>query len=185
LSSEQTFNHNKSRRKTRKRDKINSNKEKKDNEVKKEKQSQKRKLPPPIIYDPDKNQRNILLAVDDNNSFNQGQERITTEAKEMTNYYLEFHKNMINTYNAVYSQILQNKVDLSWNIFFDSAERFTNYPFEIKNLYTNLISNRDKSLKLIDIIITKNLDTFIKSIELTQKFYNDIIQSYLNYMKKS
>ena len=52
-------------------------------------------------------------------------------------------------------------------------------------MYTRLISNRDESLKLIDNIITENLDTFIKSIELTQKFYKDIIQSYLNCIKKS
>ncbi len=170
LSSEEILNHNKSR-KTRKRDRANSNKEKKDKKAKKEEQSQKMKLPP-IIYDPDKNQRNILLTVDDNNSFKQGQERIR-DIKEITNYYLELHKNMINTYSSIYSQILQNSSSLSWDVF------------DIKNMYISLISNRDKSLKLVDNIITENLDTFIKSIELTQKFYKDIIQSYLNCIKKS
>ena len=52
-------------------------------------------------------------------------------------------------------------------------------------MYTSLISNRDESLKLIDSIITKNLDTFIKSMEVTQRFYKDIIESYLNCIKKS
>jgi len=51
-------------------------------------------------------------------------------------------------------------------------------------MYTSFISNRDKSLKIIDNIITENLDTFIKSIELTQKFYKDIMKSYLNCLKK-
>ena len=92
---------------------------------------------------------------------------------------------MINTYNSVYSQILQNSSSLSWDVFFSGAGRFTNSQFDIKNMYNSLISNRDKSLKLIDNIITENLDTFIKSIELTQKFYKDIIQSYLNCIKKS
>ena len=182
LSSEEILNHNKSR-KTRKRDRANSNKEKKDKKAKEEEQSQKMKLPP-IIYDPDKNQRNILLTVDDNNSFKQGQEHIR-DIKEITNYYLELHKNMLNTYNSIYSQILQNSSSLSWDVFFTDAGKFTNYPFDIKNMYNSLISNRDKSLKLIDNIITENLDTFIKSIELTQKFYKDIIQSYLNCIKKS
>jgi hypothetical protein len=183
LASEEILNHNKSR-KTRKRDRVNSNKEKKDKKAKEEEQSQKMKLPP-IIYDPDKNQRNILLAVDDNNSFKQGQERINSEAKEITNYYLELHKNMINTYNSIYSQMLQNSSSLSWDVFFTDAGRFTNYPFDIKNMYVSLLSNRDKSLKFIDNIITENLDTFIKSIELTQKFHKDILQSYLNCIKKS
>jgi hypothetical protein len=51
-------------------------------------------------------------------------------------------------------------------------------------MYSNLISNRDKSLKLIDDIITKNLNTFIKSIKFRQKFYNDIVQSYLDCIRK-
>ena len=62
------------------------------------------------------------------------------------------------------------------------------YPFDNKNMYTNSISNSrsysDESLKLIDNVMTKNMDTFIKSIELTQRFYKDIVQSYLNYIKK-
>ena len=45
--------------------------------------------------------------------------------------------------------------------------------------------NKDESLHLLDIIITENLDAFIKSIELTQKFYKDIIESYLNYIRQS
>ena len=189
MSSEEILNHNKSTRKSRKRGKTkNPNKENNDNKAKEEQQSsQKIKLPEPIIYDPDKNQRNTLLtAADDNNSFKQGKEQqITRDAKEITNYYLELHKNMIDTYYSVYSQILQNSSDLSWNAFFTGAGRFTNSPFDIKNMYTSLISNRDESLKLIDSIITKNLDTFIKSIEITQRFYKDIIESYLNCIKKS
>jgi hypothetical protein len=184
LSSEQTFNQNKSTRKTRKTDKVNQNKEKKDKKAKEEEQSQKMKLPEPIIYGPDINQENTLLVDDDNKSFKKDQERINRDVKEITNYYLELRKNMINIYNSVYSQILQNSSGLSWDVFFSSSERSTNYPFDIKNMYTRLVSNRDESLKLIDNIITNNLDTFIKSIELTKKFYKDIVQSYLSYMKK-
>ena len=77
---------------------------------------------------------------------------------------------MINTYNSVYSQILQDIFNSSWNGF-TSPERFTDYPFDNKNMYTSLISNRADSLILIDNIMTKNLNTFMKSIELTQRFY--------------
>ncbi len=52
-------------------------------------------------------------------------------------------------------------------------------------MYSNLISNRDKLLKSIDDIITENSDTFIKSIKFTtKKFYNDIIQNYLDCIRK-
>ena len=55
----------------------------------------------------------------------------------------------------------------------------------MREIYMKFITNRDQSLNLVDNIITKNLDTFIKSIKLTQKFYKDIIQSYFNCIRKS
>ena len=192
LSPEEILKHNKATRKTRrKRNKvINPSKENKVNEVKEEEESsEKMKLfPNPIIYDPDKNQRNILLVdIDDSNNFklDTQQEQITKDAKEITNYYLNLHNNMINTYNSINSQILQDIFNLSHDSFFTISERFINRTsFEIQNMYTTLSSNRYKSLKLIDNIITENLDTFIKSIELTQRFYKDVIESYLNCIKK-
>ena len=51
-------------------------------------------------------------------------------------------------------------------------------------MYNSLGNKRDQSLKLIDNIITENLDTFIKSIEFVQRFYKDVFESYLNCIKK-
>jgi len=189
MSTEQTLNQEKTTKKTRrKRDKVNRI----PNKEGKEKQSQKIKLTEPIIYDPSdisiKQQGNIRIVEDNNNTRNQNQpqQRTTTtiEAKEIIDYYMTFHKNMINTYNSIFSQLLCGFSNSANNIYLTSNERFTDYSSEIENGYNGVICNRDESLKLIDYIITKNLDTFIKSIELTQKFYNDIIQSYLSLIKK-
>ena len=187
LSSEEILNHNKPRKTRKKRDKTIPRKEKNDKETKEEEQSPeiKKLFPEPIIYDPDKNQRNIQLVVDDNNNFKPGTpEQITRDAKEITNYYLEFHKYMVNTYNSIYSQMLKNISNLYLNNFFTISGTFTNYPSEIKNMYNSLGNKRDQSLKLIGNIITENLDTFIKSIELIQRFYKDVFESYLNCIKK-
>ncbi len=160
---------------------------------KEEKQSQKKRLlPDPIIYNADKNQKKDIQTTidinDDNNSSKQDQEKhIVRNAKEITNYSLDLHKDIINTYNSVYSQLLQNIFNYSNN---DTTilKRFMDYPFNNKNIYTNSIStssrHSDESLKLIDNVMTKNMDTFIKSIELTQRFYKDVIESYLNCIKK-
>jgi hypothetical protein len=189
------LNHKISTRKTKKsrRSKVVPNNEK-NNKVEEEKQSQKKiLLPDPIIYDPGKNQKkDIQTAIDindDNNSSKQDQEKhIVRNAKEIANYSLDLHKDIINTYNSVYSQLLQNIFNYSNNDI-TILKRFMDYPFDNKNMYTNSISNNlsysDESLKLIDNVMTKNMDTFIKSIELTQRFYKDIVQSYLNYIKKS
>lgn len=163
---------------------MNSSKENNDKEVKESPQQlQKKKFPEPIIYDPDNDQRNIRLG-GDNNSFKEDEQQSIRESKEITNYYLELHKNLIDTYISINSQILQDISNFSWDSFFTISERFTDYPlFDIKNKYISLISNREESLRLIDNIITNNLDTFIKSIEYTQKFYKDVIESYLNFIK--
>ena len=178
MSSKQILNHSKSR-KTKKIEKEYPKKEK--NKEVEERQVQQ-KLSQPIIYQ-DRNQRDKELA-DDNENENAKQEQTTRKAKEITNYYLELHKNMLNTCNSVFSQILQDTFNSPWNDF-TSPRKFTDYPFDNKNMHASLISNRDDSLILIDNIITENLNTFIKSIELTQRFYKDIIESYLNCIKSN
>jgi hypothetical protein len=194
MSLEQILNHKiSSIRKIKKSSKVVPNNEKNNKEEKEEKQSQKKRLlPDPIIYDPDKNQKkDIQTAIDindDNNSSKQDQEKhMVRNAKEIANYSLVLHKDIINTYNYVYSQLLQNIFNYSNNDI-TILKRFMDYPFDNTNMYTNSIStirsNSDNSLKLIDNVMTKNIDTFIKSIELTQRFYKDIIESYLNCIKK-
>lgn len=176
LSSNQILNNKKSR-KPKKTEKEFPKKG--DNKTREEQKSQ-RKLPEPIIYQGE-NRRNILLA-DDDEFFKQHREQTMREARAITNYFLELHKDMINSYNSEYSNLLQNIFNSSWDDF-TIPGRFTEYPFDIKNTYSVLSSNRDNSLKLIDNIMTQNLDTFIQSIELTQRFYKDVIESYLNCIK--
>ncbi len=179
LSSNQILNNKKSR-KPKKTEKEFPKKG--DNKTREEQKSQ-RKLPEPIIYQEGENRRNTLLAENDDEFFKQHREQTMREARAITNYFLELHKDMINSYNSEYSNLLQNIFNSSWDDF-TIPGRFTEYPFDIKNTYSILSSNRDNSLKLIDNIMTQNLDTFIQSIELTQRFYKDVIESYLNCIKK-
>ena len=180
LSSKQKL-YNKKSRKPRKNDKEFSKKE--NNKTVEELQSQ-RKLSEPIIYQGE-NQRNILLKDDDNDGFKQHQDREQTmrEARAITNYFLELHKDMVNSYTLEYTNLLENIFNSSWDDF-TIPGKVTDHPFEIQNMYSVLSSNRDTSLNLIDNIMTKNIYTFIKSIEVTQRFYKDVIESYLNCIKK-
>jgi hypothetical protein len=181
LSSEQALNQKKS---SSKKTKKSYNKEKKSKQAKVEQQSQiKKKFPDPIIYDPDSNQRNIPLATADNTIFkDKGQ--TARVAMKITNNYLELHKDMINTYNLVYFQILQNILNLSWDGI-TIPVRFMNSSIDVnKNIYTSSSDATEESMQLVDNIINKNLDTFIKSIELSHRFYKDVIESYLNCIKK-
>jgi hypothetical protein len=105
------------------------------------------------------------------------------EARAITNYFLELHKDMVNSYSSEYTNLIQNIFNPSWDDF-TIPGRVTDHSFDIQNMYTILSSNRDNSLKVIDNIMTKNMYTFIKSIEVTQRFYKDVIESYLNCIKK-
>ncbi len=83
---------------------------------KKQQYLQRKKLPDSIIYDPDKNQTNIQLVQHPDNSLRQHQQRTINDPIEITTYYLELNKNMINMYNSVYSQILQD-IYYFWKIY--------------------------------------------------------------------
>ena len=177
LSSKQTLNNKKSR-KPRKNYKEFP---KKENNITIEEQQSQRKFPEPIIYQ-GLNQRNIILR-DNGDDLKHHLEQTMREARAITNYFLELHKDMVNSYSLEYTNLIQNILNSSRDDF-TIPERVTDYPFDIQNMYSVLSSNRDNSLKLIDNIITKNMYTFIKSIEVTQRFYKDVIESYLNCIKK-
>jgi len=176
LSSEQTLNQKKSSsKKTKKSYKKYPNKEKKRKQPKVEQQSQ--------IKNPDSNQRNIPLAAADDSIFKDKGETARV-AMKITNNYLDLHKDMINTYNSVYFQILQNILNLSWDGIAIPV-KFMKSSIDInKNIYTSSSDATEESTQLLDNIINKNLDTFIKSIELSHRFYKDVIESYLNCIKK-
>ena len=177
LSSKQTLNNKKSR-KPRKNYKEFP---KKENNITIEEEQSQRKFPEPIIFQ-GLNQRNIILR-DNDDDFKHHLEQTMREARAITNYFLELHKDMVNSYSLEYTNLIQNILNSSRDDF-TIPERVTDYPFDIQNMYSVLSSNRDNSLKLIDTIITKNMYTFIKSIEVTQRFYKDVIESYLNCIKK-
>ena len=60
-----------------------------------------------------------------------------------------------------------------------SMERYSKRYSKIKR---NIIDNQTNTTRIIDDIVVRNMDTFIKSIELVHKFYFDVLQSYYNYI---
>jgi hypothetical protein len=77
--------------------------------------------------------------------------------KEIRYNFLEEHKNIINTYYSIYSN-------------------------RVNKINRNIIDNQTNTTRIIDDIVVRNMDTFIKSIELIHKFYFDVLQSYYNYI---
>lgn len=100
--------------------------------------------------------------------------------KEIKFNFLEEHKNIINTYYSIYSNRLQEILDYNLNNLM-SIEKYSKTYGKINR---NLLDNQTNTIRIIDDIVVKNMDTFIKSIELVHKFYFDVIQSYYKYITK-
>ena len=98
--------------------------------------------------------------------------------KEIKYNFLEEHKNIIDTYYSIYSNRMNKIFEYNLNNLI-SMERYSKRYSKIKR---NIIDNQTNTTRIIDDIVVRNMDTFIKSIELVHKFYFDVFQSYYNYI---
>jgi hypothetical protein len=100
--------------------------------------------------------------------------------REIKYNFLEEHKNIINTYYSIYSNRLHEILDSDMNNLMSTEKYSKTYG----KMNRELLDNQTNTIRIIDDIVVKNMDTFIKSIELIHKFYFDVIQSYYNYITK-
>ena len=98
--------------------------------------------------------------------------------KEIKYNFMEEHKNIINTYYSIYSKQLDEIIDDNFNNL-KTMEEYSNTYSEINR---NLMDNQTNTTRIINDIMDKNMDTFLKSIDLAHKFYRDVVQSYYNYI---
>ncbi len=106
------------------------------------------------------------------------QQTIKKTMKEIKYNFMEEHKNIINTYYSIYSKQLDEIIDDNFNNP-KIIEEYSN-TFSEKN--RNLMGNQTNTTRIINDIIDKNMDTFLKSIEVAHKFYCDVVQSYCNHI---
>ena len=106
------------------------------------------------------------------------QQTIKKTMKEIKYNFMEEHKNIINTYYSIYSKQLDEIIDDNFNNP-KIIEEYSN-TFSEKN--RNLMDNQTNTTRIINDIIDKNMDTFLKSIEVAHKFYCDVVQSYCNHI---
>jgi len=99
--------------------------------------------------------------------------------KEIKYNFMEEHKNIINTYYSVYSKQLDEIIDNNFN----NPKTIEEYSNTYSEINRNLMDNKtNNTTRIVKDIMDKNMDTFLKSIEVTHKFYCDVVQSYCNYI---
>ena len=106
------------------------------------------------------------------------QQTIKKTMKEIKYNFMEEHKNIINTYYSIYSKKLDKIIDDNFN----NPKTMEEYPNTYSEINRNLMDNEPHTTRIIIDIMDKNMDTFLKSIEVAHKFYCDVIQSYCNYI---
>ena len=110
----------------------------------------------------------------------ENQNKIITTAKETSNNYIELQKNVINFFQSVaYFPF--------FNLSTSSLEDF-NIPERYFKTYNTINKNRiDDTTNITNVanqVLLSGIQNIIKITELTQKYYNESIQNYFNFLKK-
>ncbi|HJU60200.1 MAG TPA: MEDS domain-containing protein [Nitrososphaeraceae archaeon] len=106
------------------------------------------------------------------------QQTIKKTMKEIKYNFMEEHKNIINTYYSIFSKQLDDIIDDNFN----NPKTMEEYSNTYSEINRNLMDNQTNTTRIINDIMDKNMDTFLKSIEVVHKFYCDVVQSYYNYI---
>ena len=131
-----------------------------------------------ISYSNNFSGENNIFSRNSENSVNY-QQIIKKTMKEIKHNFMEEHKNILNTYYSIYSKRLDDIISYNLNNS-KIMEEYSNTCNEINRYQMN--NQTDTTTRIINEIIDKNMDTFLKSIEFAQKFYSDVVQSYYNYI---
>jgi hypothetical protein len=107
------------------------------------------------------------------------QQTIKKTMKEIKCNFMEEQNSIINTYHSIYSKQLDEIIDDSFN----NPKTMEEYSNTCSEINQNRMNNQNNTTGIINNIMDKNMDTFLKSIEITQKFYRDVVKSYCNSIK--
>jgi hypothetical protein len=127
-------------------------------------------------------QDNRRIFEKDAESLRKNQEQINKTIKEISNNAIEFQKNVLYTYQSSYAQYWDNiKNNNSYWKNFNIPQRYSE---TYKTLNKNIQDYTVNATNFINEIAVGRIENFNKSIELTQRYYNDIVQNNVNYAQK-
>ena len=111
--------------------------------------------------------------------FRNSQEQISKTIQEISNNAIELQKNVFDTYQSSYVQFFDN-INKSWKNF--------NIPQRYSETHTTIDKNIQdytvNSTNFVNELIASGIENFNKLIELTQRYYSDIVQNNFNYARK-
>jgi hypothetical protein len=114
-------------------------------------------------------------------TFRKYQEQINKTTQEITQNSIELQKNILNTYQSSYAQFWDNINNNSYWKSFNIPQRYSETSDTVNKNIQNCTVNATNFLNEITV---GGIENFNKSIELTQRYYNDIVQNNFNYAQK-
>lgn len=114
--------------------------------------------------------------------FRKNQEQINQIIQQISNNAIELQKNVLDTHRSSYTQFFDNinNNNSYWKNF--------NIPERYSEIYNTINKNmQDYTVNVTNItneITTGSIENFNKSLEITQRYYNDIVQNNFNYTQK-
>jgi hypothetical protein len=111
---------------------------------------------------------------------NKYQQETINLVQSITNNTIELQKNFANTFQSVFSKFIDDTSKSYWNNYL--------YPQRYTDVYNksnqNVTDNTVNATRRINDIALASAETFNKSIEIAQKYYNEAAQNYLNFVNK-
>ena len=110
------------------------------------------------------------------------QQQTINAIQSISNNYIELQKNFLNTFQSTFSKFLDdtNNNKSYWNNFM--------YPQRYINAYNktnqNMTDNTVNATRRINDCVLGYTETVNKSIEIAQKYYNESVQNYFNFVNK-
>lgn len=115
------------------------------------------------------------------NTLRKSQEQINKTIQEISNNAIELQKNVFDTYQSSYAQFWDNINNNTYWKNFNIPQRYS----EIYNTLNKNIQNYTvNATNFINEISVGSIENLNKSVELTQRYYNDIVQNSFNYAQK-
>ena len=111
---------------------------------------------------------------------NKYQQQTINTIQSISNNYVELQKNILNTYQSVFSKFLDNIYNNKsyWNNFI-YPQRYTDV---YNNNNQNITDNTVNTTRIMNDFVLGYIETFNKSVEIAQKYYNNSVQNYFRLL---
>ena len=125
-------------------------------------------------------ENNLSIFEKNAENLRKNQEQFSKTIQEISNKTIELQKYIFDTYQSSYVQFFENINDSYWKNF-NTPQRYS----EIYNTVNrNIQDNTVNATNFINEITVGSIENFNKSVEITQRYYNDIVQNNFDYAKK-